>query len=1045
VSVLVVDDEPGIRRLVRDQLQDIGMEVAVASTIAEADAAIALHTYEVVILDLTLPDGSGLDVLDRLHRSGSTSHVIVLSGSTSEADRVDALRRGADDFVVKPFYVRELTARVLAVRRRRDPVADATLRFGRYRIDLQARQVTSAGELVELTTMEFDLLAYLAVRPGHVFDRNHLLHAVWRSAPDWQQAATVTEHIRRLRRKLEVDPAHPTLLTTVRGAGYRFDPPADTGQPSSADQPPPLRPGTLVHVDGVVVFCDAASADILGAPDPTAIVGQRLTDLLAATALPATRDRFTRSDTGPIGRSELVELRQGADRHVTAAVESSAADWHGQPARRLHLTPIADSPARLRRLAVGILAEVTDAVVITDLHFHIRSWNSAAERLYGWSEHEVWGRHILDVLQWIGDTAQLPEIWERLEHTGRWHGAGTQVARDGSVIEILGSTTLLRDDTGEAVGVVAVNRPAVEHVRAAVEPGAEGTTTSAGRLAQALDDDEFDVLYQPVVSLADGHLITLEALVRWEHPDLGTLPPSEFLDGAERSGLIVELGQLVLDRACRQAAAWRSAGADVHLSVNVSTRQLADPAMVERFTTTICGSGLDPAFLWLEITETALVEEVEKAGRALRALVDLGVGVAIDDFGTGWASLTYLRSFPVHALKIDGSFISGAGCNAQDTAIIRSIVSLGAELDLFVIAEGIETEVQRAAVRELGCAFGQGFLFGRPTTADEVPIDRARRIDASASPTGGSDVPTAEEIVAAAARPTREDGGVATLEARAWPRRARPVPKPLGSVPTPRNEEVESDLVANLLRGLLRVRSAPAAVHLLELTIRGMGGVVVPASAAGPEALPVDVSLGEGPPMLVEADRFTVARMQIERLLPRLVEDARQAVDLLRQTERLAEATARDELTGLANRRVFDRVLPRAVAGSVVMIDLDHFKAVNDEFGHAAGDAVLTAFAKVLTEQGRAQDTTCRIGGEEFALVLTDADVAGAQELVGRIRAAWRSAAPRAVTFSAGVAQITDHGGTAALLDADRALYAAKALGRNRTETAPAPDDGGGA
>jgi DNA-binding response OmpR family regulator len=226
MPVLLLEDEAGIRSLISAQLADHGLDVTATATIADALAALARHTYRVVILDLTLPDGSGLDVLDKLHRSGSTSHIIVLSGSTTEADRVRALQRGADDFVVKPFYVRELTARVLAVGRRRSPAGDTSLQIGHLDIDLASRVVTSDGERIALTAREFDLLAYLAGHPGHVFDREQLLNAVWHSTGDWQQPATVTEHIGRLRRKLEIDPANPELLITVHGAGYRLDLPS---------------------------------------------------------------------------------------------------------------------------------------------------------------------------------------------------------------------------------------------------------------------------------------------------------------------------------------------------------------------------------------------------------------------------------------------------------------------------------------------------------------------------------------------------------------------------------------------------------------------------------------------------------------------------------------------------------------------------------------------------------------------------------------------------------------------------------------------------
>lgn len=638
MNVLLVEDEPGIRSLVCTHLRDQGLYVTVAATIAEAEVALRLRTYVVVILDLSLPDGSGLEILDSLQASNSRSHVIILSGSTAEASRVRALQRGADDFVVKPFYLRELTARVLAVGRRRDPVADTALRIGHFDIDLLSRVVTSGGQKIELTAKEFDLLAYLAVRPGHVFDREELLNAVWQSTGEWQQEATVTEHIRRLRGKLEVDPAHPTLITTVRGAGYRLDLPTTQGE-GAADvgRAAAVAPGEVIHVDGLIVSCDQEAANLLGAASTSAVVGTYVMEFVGQTSLAAARGRLIETGDGPTRRSELMEFRQGDAGELTVAVQSTPVEWHGQPARRLRLTPVTDARARLRRLVTGVLADLTDAVIVTDLHFHILSWNSAAERLYGWSEEDVRGRHILDVLHWVGDSEQLPEMWEKLERSGRWHGESTQQTRDGSVVEVLNSTSIVRDEGGEPVGIVFVNRTAVEARRTR---SMERDTTLVARLRQGLADGEFRVHYQPVIDLFDGRLSTLEALVRWEHPERGTLLPSEFIDTAERSGLIVEMGEFVLGEACRQAAEWRGSGADIQLSVNVSTRQLADPGMVQRFTDILRESGLDPAFLWLEVTETAVVEGLERASHVLRQLVDLGVGVAIDDFGTGWASLT---------------------------------------------------------------------------------------------------------------------------------------------------------------------------------------------------------------------------------------------------------------------------------------------------------------------------------------------------------------------------------------------------------------------
>ncbi|HWM19884.1 MAG TPA: EAL domain-containing protein, partial [Ilumatobacteraceae bacterium] len=186
-----------------------------------------------------------------------------------------------------------------------------------------------------------------------------------------------------------------------------------------------------------------------------------------------------------------------------------------------------------------------------------------------------------------------------------------------------------------------------------------------------------------------------------------------------------QLGEIVLEKACAQAQLWRDEGLDLYLSVNMSARQLADECLPTRLAGIVTRTDTGPGQLWLEITETALVEDLDQARKALRQIDELGVRVSIDDFGTGWASLTYLREFPVHALKIDRLFVNGLGNESSDLAIVKSILALGRELGLDVIAEGIETLDQRAILCELGCETGQGYFFGRPTPPDEL-LDKWR-------------------------------------------------------------------------------------------------------------------------------------------------------------------------------------------------------------------------------------------------------------------------------------------------------------------------------
>ncbi|MEY2449566.1 MAG: hypothetical protein QOH79_3042 [Acidimicrobiaceae bacterium] len=228
MRLLIVEDDLAERQLVINHLEEHGVDVTAVSTAAAAVSELQRAPFDVVILDLKRADGwrVDLDLLRTLRAPGSSTHVIILSWAGSEAERIRAFDLGADDYMVKPLFVRELTARVLAVRRRLGVTKDDNLQFGNFAIDLGARQVTVDGMPVMLTVKEFDLLAFLASRPQRAFSRAELLRSVWKSAPTWQHPSTVTEHVRRLRTKLESSSLEPSVLQTVRGVGYRFHPPS---------------------------------------------------------------------------------------------------------------------------------------------------------------------------------------------------------------------------------------------------------------------------------------------------------------------------------------------------------------------------------------------------------------------------------------------------------------------------------------------------------------------------------------------------------------------------------------------------------------------------------------------------------------------------------------------------------------------------------------------------------------------------------------------------------------------------------------------------
>jgi diguanylate cyclase (GGDEF)-like protein len=242
-------------------------------------------------------------------------------------------------------------------------------------------------------------------------------------------------------------------------------------------------------------------------------------------------------------------------------------------------------------------------------------------------------------------------------------------------------------------------------------------------LGTAAETGQLEVHYQPTIDLSDGRTVGYEALLRWNHPSRGPIPPVEFIPLAEEGGHIVEIGGWVLAEATAQAAAWsRSAGRPIGIAVNVSPRQLAEDDVVAVVEQTLRASGLAPRQLTLEITEGVLVRDVDAVVEKLRSLRALGVRIAIDDFGTGYSSLSYLRRLPADIVKIDRSFVQDLGDGRQSTTLVASIIELARSLDLEVVAEGVETPVQHALLLDLACSHAQGYLFGRPLpAADQDP------------------------------------------------------------------------------------------------------------------------------------------------------------------------------------------------------------------------------------------------------------------------------------------------------------------------------------
>jgi diguanylate cyclase (GGDEF)-like protein/PAS domain S-box-containing protein len=243
-------------------------------------------------------------------------------------------------------------------------------------------------------------------------------------------------------------------------------------------------------------------------------------------------------------------------------------------------------------------------------------------------------------------------------------------------------------------------------------------------LHRAIARNQFELHYQPFVDLTRSSLVAVEALVRWRHPTRGLLPPGEFIELAEDTGLIVPIGSWVMKEACEQSARWHAqrerAGLETwrsSVSINVSPRQLAQKQFPQQLEDIVRESGVDPDLVWLEITEGTLLRDPERTIETLSRLRQLGMHISIDDFGTGYSSLSYLKQLPVECLKIDRAFVDGLDKSTESAAIVKAVIALGDALGLVCIAEGVETQRQRQILGDLGCTLAQGFLFGRPLPA----------------------------------------------------------------------------------------------------------------------------------------------------------------------------------------------------------------------------------------------------------------------------------------------------------------------------------------
>ena len=569
-------------------------------------------------------------------------------------------------------------------------------------------------------------------------------------------------------------------------------------------------------------------------------------------------------------------------------------------------------------------------------------------------------------------------------------------------------------------------------------------------LRLAVQAGQLYVVYQPIVRLGSMEAAGMEALVRWNHPVRGLVSPVDFIPIAEESGLIGPVSAFVLRAACTCFVQWRQTlgnQAPGLMSVNLSRAQLSDPTLPDEVAEVLRSTGMPPACLQLEVTETLAAQD-ESVQARLRELKGLGLTLALDDFGTGYSSLASLHQLPVDVVKIDRSFVSQLESSEYHRVLVQATVRVARTLGMRTVAEGVETPGQAQLLQALQCDKGQGYLYGRPLTEGQAtdwlrqqalsPTPPAAPVSA-APPASGLPSPFActrlQELLdhsqlAVAVFDPQERLAYANQAYRSlyWDR-------PEG---TPTWEEVMREAYRSRKGLLIDTNDIDAWLTDVRKRYRQQPLRRFESDIADGRWLRVtEETRPDGWQLCVSTDVTSLKSTE---------------ADLRRARDAAMLAAITDPLTELPNRRfVFERLqalLAQAQVSNrpltVVLLDLDEFKAINDQHGHAVGDQVLVGFSQRLAQSVRQRDAVGRIGGEEFLLVLTDTGHEGALRVVYELRALFAAdtlphlPAGVHIGFSTGIAQ-AEPSDTADTLwqRADRGLYRAKDSGRGRDVFVP--------
>jgi diguanylate cyclase (GGDEF)-like protein/PAS domain S-box-containing protein len=674
--ILLVEDNAGDARLIQEMFRDHHVELSHTDCMRDAEAFLMGHSVDVVLLDLGLPDAQGLDAVRRTIAIASRTPIVVLSGSDDESLAVEAMQRGAQDYLIKgQLEARELI-RALRYAIERKLIEEALF------AEKERAQVTldSIGDGVICTDLEGNIT---------FLNRGAETMTGWSLAEILQKP--MTEVIQILDSTTRA--ASPNLLERTKLR--------DRIQPHSSSSLLVRRNGDGIPVEDSVSPIRDRVGEIVGFVyilrdvSATRAMKEQITHSAHHDFLTGLPNRLLLNDriTQSIGLARLhghhlavLFLDLDGFKHVNDSLGHPKGDRLLQ-AIGASLVGSIEAPVTVSRQGgdefVVLVPEVTNAVDVTTIALRMLKAVEAAH---------IEDHHDLRITTSIG-VSIYPNDGTDAETLIKNADTAMYQAKDGGRQSYKFFTP--------AMNTRAVQRQRVEE-----------------HLRRALERQEFELYYQPKINLISGSISGVEALIRWNHPTLGEVSPAVFIPIAEDSGLILPIGKWVLAEACKHACEWQNAGLPgITMAVNVSAVQFRNDDFLESFMGILDESGLDPRCLEVEVTESALMKRAEPMAFILQTLRSKGIRISIDDFGTGYCSLSYLRKFPLDSMKIDQSFVRQISTTPDETMIVSAIINMAHSLGLRVIAEGVETEEELAFLRERHCEEAQGYYFSRPIPA----------------------------------------------------------------------------------------------------------------------------------------------------------------------------------------------------------------------------------------------------------------------------------------------------------------------------------------